>query len=1081
MAWACAGPAGTKEGADSAGDLTDTLAQPDEHSRPGDVDFEVGLDLGRGKEARDLFLEDTVGQGGFGWPCETNEDCDSGFCIYFPDGPACTITCVEECPEGTSCVQAYTGEPDIIYICAPEGLNHCRPCLSHDNCKSAVDLWYEKAEVCASYGSEGDFCASICEADDDCPDGYECKDGFDMDKMPFAGCFRATGICECSPFFVAEAAATACSVGNEWGTCTGLRSCTENGLSECDAELPEQEDCDSVDNNCDGETDEGFDEDGNGLPDCVEVDEDEDGVPDGIDNCLHVPNEDQADNDDDGLGDQCDDDDDNDSIPDGVDNCPLVANASDGMADTDQDGKGDACDDDDDGDGSDDTDDCAPLDPTIFPEAEEICDGTDNNCNDVVDEQFPDTDEDGVADCVDKDDDSDGLSDDEDNCPLLFNPDQANNDEDEQGDKCDPDDDNDGIQDEVDNCPLVPNAQDGMWDTDQDGLGDACDGDDDNDGFPDEEDCDPLDAAVNPAAEEMCDLVDNDCDGLADEDLGSVSCGLGICLHTVDNCKDGLPQQCQSFEGAVIEKCDGLDNDCDGESDEELGSTACGTGICEHAVDNCADGELQLCDPFEGAVVEKCNGLDDDCDAEIDEELGTTACGLGECIHTIDNCKDGLPQQCDPFDGAVIEKCDGLDNDCDGPADEELGAFTCGLGPCKHSVKACVDGVEQVCDPTEGWSPEVCDGLDNDCDGEADDELDGLECSLENEFGTCPGTTVCNGLALTCEGPVAEVESCDGVDNDCDSFIDEGTVGLPCTNDNDFGSCKGKTLCIEGKPSCEAPFAQKEICDAADNDCNGLIDDLGTVTCGLGQCTHTIKNCAGGQVQVCDPMEGWTVEVCDTADNDCDGAIDEEIAPVTCGLGPCEHTVEACVDGVEQECDPFEGATDELCDQVDNDCDGDVDEGDACVSKVGCADATREGFTDLAAFPSVAACGGVWSGHIGGDSANQLCGQGWHVCSPAADGTDAAILKGVIYENATAFGGCFSYNAAQDYNTCIPCSGGYGSDDMGGAGSGCGYKVGNDPSCIGSGRVDSGCCSEYATDHACKYKPGLSGVVCCKQ
>ncbi|MCX4247231.1 MopE-related protein [Paraliomyxa miuraensis] len=221
---------------------------------------------------------------------------------------------------------------------------------------------------------------------------------------------------------------------------------------------------------------------------------------------------------------------------------------------------------------------------------------------------------------------------------------------------------------------------------------------------------------------EICDGLDNDCNGDEDDGLGTTMCGIGPCLHEVPNCIDGQQQLCDPLDGALPEICDGQDNDCDGDIDEGLGDDTiyCGVGQCYHGVSACEGGLVPPCDPFAGASAETCDNIDNDCDGQVDEGLPDLTCGCGACDHTVPSCINGFPQVCDPFDGASPEICDGIDNDCDCIVDEDQGVWTCGTLECEVSVPQCIGGVPQppgTCQPIPAGD-EICgDGIDNNCDG----------------------------------------------------------------------------------------------------------------------------------------------------------------------------------------------------------------------------------------------------------------------------------------------------------------------------------------------------------------------------
>jgi hypothetical protein len=206
--------------------------------------------------------------------------------------------------------------------------------------------------------------------------------------------------------------------------------------------------------------------------------------------------------------------------------------------------------------------------------------------------------------------------------------------------------------------------------------------------------------------------------------------------------------------------------------------TTASRGSEKHATQGCREFIL-LPEP------EFCNGLDNDCNGAIDDGLGTTTCGLGECAHTVDNCIQGIPQQCDPLAGAAAEICDGRDNDCNGAVDDNIAPVptTCGVGACAGNTgeETCAGGqLVDSCDPLQGSSPESCDSLDNDCDGTVDDNIAPVPTTCG--VGVCAGNTgedTCAGgqLVDSCD-PLqgSSPEACDSLDNDCDGIEDEGTL-----------------------------------------------------------------------------------------------------------------------------------------------------------------------------------------------------------------------------------------------------------------------------------------------------------------
>ncbi|WPB80239.1 MopE-related protein [Archangium violaceum] len=373
-----------------------------------------------------------------------------------------------------------------------------------------------------------------------------------------------------------------------------------------------------------------------------------------------------------------------------------------------------------------------------------------------------------------------------------------------------------------------------------------------------------------------------------------------------------------------------FDGDGDGHGDPTLTEEACtaSPGFVPDSTD---------CDDFNPDIhpdaAEVCNGLDDNCDGVVDEgdpegggvcttgEPGVCSAGTWSCVSGVLTCTSLTPPS--------EEVCDGLDNSCNGVVDEGNpgGLLPCSTGQkgvCGEGVTYCTGG-RIHCVPVHAPSSEICDGKDNDCDGESDEGLP-LNTYYRDADGDGFGdasspTTACGAPtgyvsnSSDCNDSNASIhpgatEICNGVDDNCSGVADEGVSATTYYRDADgdgFGNASSPTTAcsapegyVSNSSDCNDSNASihpgaTELCNEVDDNCSGAADEgVGTRFYWDGDRDGYGTNEPGWSVEACTQPWGFVdnnkdcddlrhyinpgaTEICNNVDDNCNGYIDDGV------------------------------------------------------------------------------------------------------------------------------------------------------------------------------------------------------------
>lgn len=640
------------------------------------------------------------------------------------------------------------------------------------------------------------------------------------------------------------------------------------------------------------------------------------------------------------------------------------------------------------------------------------------------------------------------------------------------------------------------------------GVGDACAGSDCNDSDPD----------TFQGADEFCDGDDNNCNGVADEGFDLLNdethcgaCGVectapfavGSCASAecvVDAClpdrwdlngiwEDGCEYSCTLDPTFIsVDGCDGRDNDCDGQTDEDvdLQSDRLNCGSCGNVCS--ASGAETACQAGTCAVTsclgtaEDCNGLyGDGC--ETDTATSTTSCGACGVVCAFPNgstvCEDGVCELSACTAG--FEDCDGVEaNGCETNTRNSLNACgACGVVcEAENGTATCSAGVCGV---------QACNFGFDDCD---DAYANGCETSILSENGNCGSCgTSCDsaGADTECLNGLCRIVDCAAPLEDCNARIVDGCETDTSTSLTSCGTCGQTCAPPNAVPACSGGICRISSCQSQFRDCDGVLANgceaniLTSTTncagcgnacsfpnavplcvsgdCTLGACLPGFENCDGIAANGCEVNIRTSLNHCGSCNSVCELTNGIEActngACVLAGCHPpfsscdgldangCETSVSTSVancGGCGQACD-LPGASERCvggqcrvlaCDSGAGNCDS--NDGNGCETNTQTSVANCGACGNSCTFANgVAAC-------VAGACRLTACVPGFEDC----DGNPANGCEVNLNTNANQCGGCGivcsfpNSNAACVSGVCTPttCLSGFGSCD-GISGNGC--------------------------------------------